>query len=71
MPRWTSFALMAATALLAAPVGTRYLSQNKPAENALVAKTETKATRATARIKSGKSAASEKGPSESEQLLAL
>ena len=30
MPRWTSFALMAATALVAAPVGSHYLSQDKP-----------------------------------------
>ena len=36
MPRWTSFALMAATALVAAPVGTHYLSQARSEETRAV-----------------------------------
>ena len=51
MARWTSFALLAATALVAAPVGTHYLSQDKPTEaRAVNGSAATAASRAAAAI---------------------
>ena len=70
MARWTSFALIAATAIVAAPVGTHYLSQDKPVETRVVNTTSSEVPRAFA-SKSELHTAEPAKVNESEKLLAL